>query len=367
MTDTRTPSSKALLPCPFCGSPANREWQMFNAVRRLSVVCPNCPARIDTWVSVDADVAWNHRASLPSSLPASPSDLVFGPPQSLEQMRAELEPSSLPQGGAVACPFALPVSVDEIHGECGFGKYKAYALFDANGKSICDTLNADLCCLEEEYDEDIFRRWDEAGRKNMEWIAEQIATPQPSAPEGSSASGDALVVTDAKTRLLADALPVEMTPENARQSGMPNPNSFANGWNSCRRALLETLHDAQHLRTSGRDGANPMTTPLHDRLVAALRETLPWLGIGTPLRLFSDIRTLLAEADALTASEPAKPTPWRDGELGPDFGLLSRAEPAQGVPVACPSCGQRSDSAATITISCNDGWHRELAAQGRET
>jgi hypothetical protein len=70
-----------------------------------------------------------------------------------------------------AGPFALPVSVDSILGDCAHGQYDAYALFDANGKSICDTLNSDLACIEQEADEDHSRTWDEVGRKNMEHIA----------------------------------------------------------------------------------------------------------------------------------------------------------------------------------------------------
>jgi hypothetical protein len=76
-----------------------------------------------------------------------------------------------PQAGKVTAPFAMPVSADEINGECGHGSYRAFALFDANGKVICDTLNSDLILLDEDSYGDEVVRWDETGRKNMEHIA----------------------------------------------------------------------------------------------------------------------------------------------------------------------------------------------------
>jgi hypothetical protein len=89
-------------------------------------------------------------------------------------------------GEPVACPIKLPVSVDEINAECGHGHYHAYALFDANGRAICDTLNCDyrITRLEEEYDEDSHRMWDEQSRLNMEAIAKALnADPSVSAQE----------------------------------------------------------------------------------------------------------------------------------------------------------------------------------------
>jgi hypothetical protein len=86
-----------------------------------------------------------------------------------------------PQAVQVTAPFMMPVSADEINGECGYGSYKAFALFDANGKSVCDTLNSDLILLDEDADEDGTRRWDETGRKNMEHIAAVLNAAQPQA------------------------------------------------------------------------------------------------------------------------------------------------------------------------------------------
>lgn len=72
------------------------------------------------------------------------------------------------------CPFKLPVEVDTMDCEDGRSRYQGYKIVDADGKSICDTINSDLQCVHTEYDEDNVIHWDEEGRKNMEFIAQAI-------------------------------------------------------------------------------------------------------------------------------------------------------------------------------------------------
>lgn len=85
----------------------------------------------------------------------------------------------------VPCPIKLPVEVEPMEAEGGSGKYTAYQLLDADGRSVCDTLNCDhrITRLEEEYDEDSHRMWDEQSRLNMDAIAKALNTAQPLASQ----------------------------------------------------------------------------------------------------------------------------------------------------------------------------------------
>jgi hypothetical protein len=98
----------------------------------------------------------------------------------LDQMRAAPSPPDSSQGE----PVALPVYVDSIKAECGRGQFSAYALYDAKGRILCDTLNADDVMIHEEPDEESLRVWDETGRARLEWIAARLnTTPPPSSPQ----------------------------------------------------------------------------------------------------------------------------------------------------------------------------------------
>lgn len=70
----------------------------------------------------------------------------------------------------------LPLHVDQIDNDNGGQRFKAYAIFDADGRAIFDTLNADHMAVEimEEGDEDGVQRWDEEGRQRAEFFVAVI-------------------------------------------------------------------------------------------------------------------------------------------------------------------------------------------------
>jgi len=47
---------------------------------------------------------------------------------------------------------------------CGF---KSYAVFDAKGETLFDSLNSTDCCVENDFDEDGCSAWDETARRNL--------------------------------------------------------------------------------------------------------------------------------------------------------------------------------------------------------
>jgi hypothetical protein len=120
-------------------------------------------------------------------------------------------PPDSSQGEPVACPFAMPVYVEDIR-DCGDGRgrYTAFKIVDSKGRSICDTLNADVQCIHEEIDADedysSVNRWDEDGRKNLWFIARIInsyTTPPPSSPQ--VADGYAIVPIQPTQEMLTSA------------------------------------------------------------------------------------------------------------------------------------------------------------------
>jgi hypothetical protein len=76
---------------------------------------------------------------------------------------------------ATVHPTPRPWEADSFKTEGGHGKYDAYRLVDANGKTICDTMNGELQTEHVEYDDDIgSHAWDEQGRVDMEFAARAV-------------------------------------------------------------------------------------------------------------------------------------------------------------------------------------------------
>lgn len=64
-----------------------------------------------------------------------------------------------------------PWAMEDIPTEGGHGKYTAYALVDAEGRAICDTINSGVQTEHVEYGEEEggSYAWDEQGRVDMEF------------------------------------------------------------------------------------------------------------------------------------------------------------------------------------------------------
>jgi hypothetical protein len=67
-------------------------------------------------------------------------------------------------------PSELPYEVDKVGGNVGGQHCDFWALKDANGKIIVDTLNSDVAVIREEPDEGFVRRYDEQGLADLEFI-----------------------------------------------------------------------------------------------------------------------------------------------------------------------------------------------------
>ena len=77
--------------------------------------------------------------------------------------------------------MALPLETDTEHNEGDYGSgdesssgFKSYAIFDATGKKLFDSLNSDAIEVHEEFDDDGCYAWDETSRRYAKLIVAAV-------------------------------------------------------------------------------------------------------------------------------------------------------------------------------------------------
>lgn len=93
----------------------------------------------------------------------------------------DTSPKAVPSSEATQCGnerralhSPAPWSIDTIDNEGAYGAgpgaqsgFKSYAVLDASGKCLFDSLNSDVGEVHEEFDEDGIHAWDEVARQNL--------------------------------------------------------------------------------------------------------------------------------------------------------------------------------------------------------
>lgn len=121
----------------------------------------------------------------------------------------------------------LPWEFDHKVTHGGGGEDCRAFIMDANGKTVCDTLNSDVACIRDELDEDGVTYWDEQGEADLKRIVACVnALAGIESPQALVANWKAavealralLVVMDSgpKPRKLDDALTWRECDERAR-------------------------------------------------------------------------------------------------------------------------------------------------------
>jgi hypothetical protein len=88
----------------------------------------------------------------------------------------DLDLEKLKKAALAATPGEWGVDTVRNDGEYGIGDegtagFDSYVVVDAEGNTLFDTLNYDQGVVEEEFDEDFHRAWDESARRNTEFVA----------------------------------------------------------------------------------------------------------------------------------------------------------------------------------------------------
>jgi len=84
-------------------------------------------------------------------------------PEKREEIRKRAEAAMKVAPGVWEC--------DGVDNEDGNGKFKSYAIYLSDGRSICDTLNSGIIEIEQEADEDGISAFDRIGLACMEFVA----------------------------------------------------------------------------------------------------------------------------------------------------------------------------------------------------
>ena len=87
-----------------------------------------------------------------------------------------MDVKALKELAEAATPGPWDYDVEKNEGDYGAGEdcssgFDSYAICDEKGQTLFDSLNSDAACVQDGYDGDYFRAWDEVAERNAKFIA----------------------------------------------------------------------------------------------------------------------------------------------------------------------------------------------------
>lgn len=159
-----------------------------------------------------------------------------------------------------------PWESDSLQTEDGYGRFDAYQVLGADGKSILDTSNSESMEINEEWDEETHHRWDEVGRHNTAFVAGSWADI-PSLLLRIKQDGDRIKALEAEREWQPiETAPLDETPVIV--------SIWMSGKVGGTRIQLSAVYDGSRWCESG-DIRDPIYEPTHwQPLPSALKDTV---------------------------------------------------------------------------------------------